>query len=119
MGMDETGRSRAAALVRDRMSALGISPGDVALLADVDTSTVRDLAEGHRWPWTKNRAKIETALGLSLGDLDRAARGELTDRDKDEVVAAIERTSLSRSNKAALISAYYGMVDEMGEVKGA
>lgn len=119
--MDETGRERAARLVRTAMASQGLSPQQVAALADVDSDTVRDFAAGDRWPWARTRKKIEDALGLDPGELERAARDEAewtpASNDVDPVVAAIERSSLSRANRAKLIGYYYELAD--GQERGA
>ncbi|MGY1946657.1 helix-turn-helix domain-containing protein [Nocardia asiatica] len=50
---------------------LGMDQARLAERAEVDPKTVRSLEKGERWPREASRSKIEDALGLPSGTLNR------------------------------------------------
>lgn len=75
-GMSRQGnRRRVASYVVSRRGALGLSQDDLATKAGVDAKTIYNLESGERWPWATTRSKIEAALGIAEGDLERIADG--------------------------------------------
>lgn len=118
MAMNQEGKDRAARLLRTVAGERGMDAPRVAGLAGVDPGTVTDFWEARRWPRSPTRTAVETVLGLELGTFERAARGELADPEAiDPVELAIERSTLSRANRAKLLGYYFDMID--GQERGA
>lgn len=118
--MDQPGKERAARLLRDAATARGMSPLEVAVLTGIDSGTVNDFWTAKRWPRVGTRKALEDTLGLAAGDFERAARGEGgtdLDTDIDPVAVAIERSGLTRANRAKLLGYYYELADS--EERGA
>lgn len=113
MAMDEAGRQRAARYTAERMARRGWGPGQLALHAGVDQSTIRTFVNGESWPWATKRAAIEDALGLGRGTLELVARGMVeVEEESDPVERAILGSRLTRANQHTLIGTYYGMLED-------
>jgi transcriptional regulator with XRE-family HTH domain len=67
---------RAGIFVQARRGELGMTQEQLAVAAGVDEKTIRTLESGVRWPWTRNRAAIEQALGWPPLALERIAAGD-------------------------------------------
>lgn len=74
--MDDVGRKRAGAAVRERLAALDLTIGEASRRAKVGTRTFGALIAGERWPTDETRRRIEMALNWPDGELLRRARGE-------------------------------------------
>lgn len=109
--MDEEGKARAAAYVREEMARRGWTPERVADEAAVDVSTVRTLLKGERWPWTSKRNAIELALDLPQGSIELTATGLHEQKSVDPVEKAVRESRLSRANQHKLIGAYFEMLE--------
>ncbi len=68
----------AARLVDAEMHRRGWNLRDLAAAADLDYGTVGDFLAGTRWPRRSTRGRIEQALDLQPGLLDRLATGQVT-----------------------------------------
>jgi transcriptional regulator with XRE-family HTH domain len=68
-------RARAGRYVEARRGELNLTQQQLAERARVDTKTIYNLESGTRWPQPKTRDRIERALGLYSGDLQRIAEG--------------------------------------------
>jgi len=66
---------RVADHVRTRRGELGLTQQQLADKAGVDTGTISSLERAGTWPWAKNRAAIERALGWGTGSLSEIRRG--------------------------------------------
>lgn len=119
--MDTEGRERAASAYRKLMK--GKDHAAIAQLAGIsDPATVRAFVDGMSWPRAATRIKLEEAAGLEPGDLTLIAYGDKRvddDEDDDPVVAAIERSALSRANKHLLRGQYFAMLDAQSEASTA
>lgn len=115
--MDTDGKRRAGAYFATQAARLGWSAAKVAEEAGIDAGTVRTFMEGESWPWPAKRQAMERAVGLELGTLELAARDLLPTAHVDPVERAIQESSLSRGDRAKLLSLYYDMIDE--QEKGA
>lgn len=109
--MNEEGKARAAAFVREEMARRGWTAERLADEAAVDVGTVRSLLKGERWPWTVKRNAIEDALGVPQGSIDLTASGLLEQDSVDPVEKAVRESRLSRANQHKLIGTYYEMLE--------
>lgn len=121
--MELSARERAAVEYRRAAERLGMTATDIARAGGIpDPDTVRDFMEGARWPRTPTRIRLEKAVGWPAGSIDALMRGEQLAEDAeddDRVVAAIEASRLTRANKHRLIGAYYDMLDQQHDERGA
>lgn len=74
--MDDVGRKRAGAAVRDRLAARELTITDASQKAGIGARTLGALIAGERWPTAETRRRLEDALGWPEGELVRRARGE-------------------------------------------
>ena len=74
--MDDVGRKRAGAAVRDRLTARELTIIEASRKAGVGARTLGALIAGERWPTTETRRRVEIALEWPDGELLRRARGE-------------------------------------------
>lgn len=117
LAMNEEGRERAGQALADALAARGWNAVDLALHADIpDAATVRTFMAGGSWPWASTRARMERALGLEPGTLDRIAKGSSgrpSADGLDPVESAIEASpNLSRGQKLRLRGLYVDMLDD-------
>lgn len=85
----------------------------VAGLAGIDPGTVTDFWEARRWPRAATRTALETALGVPLGSFEAAARGDgPAAEEADPVELAINKSDLSRADRAKLLGYYFDMIDK-------
>jgi transcriptional regulator with XRE-family HTH domain len=68
----------AVRVATELMHERGWNVRDLAREADLDPGTVGDFLAGTRWPRMGTRGRIEKALGIDPGELDRTRRGEPT-----------------------------------------
>lgn len=73
--MDQEGRERAGAAVRDRITARGTTINRVARAAGIDPKTLRAVMDGKSWPRETTRHRLEAALDWPDGELMNRARG--------------------------------------------
>lgn len=73
--MAQLDQERVAETVRVRRGELGLTQQQVAEAAGVDTATISSLERAERWPWARNRTRIEGALGWQPGSLEAIGRG--------------------------------------------
>ena len=66
----------AAQAANDVLHEHGWNVRDLAQAADLDPGTVGDFLSGVRWPRTGTRGRLEQALGLTPGTLQRIAEGK-------------------------------------------
>src|SRR5690349_2870771 len=109
--MDQEGKDRAAALVRETMARRGWTPERLADEAGIDVGTVRTFLKAETWPWTKKRVALEDALGLPHGAIDLTASRLLEGDESDPVERAVRDSQLSRANQHKLIGLYYEMLE--------
>lgn len=92
--MDD-GRRRAALAVAARRGELEWTQQQLADEAHVDVKTIGNLESRGRWPNARNRARIERALGWTLGRLAQIAlspepvRDPITAKLRAEIVAEL------------------------------
>lgn len=111
-GMSEDARNAAVKYVYDAMAQAGMDEVALLVTAKVDAGTLRTFLRGDTWPQTPSRTKIENALGLPVGSMVLAARGQLDENIGDAVERAIDASGLTRSNKLRLKAAYVDMLEE-------
>lgn len=94
-----------------------MSAGALEAATGLDRATVADFLDGVRYPKAPTRGKVEAALDLPAGSIERAARGayELEDEGVDPVERAIQQSALTRANKAKLTGTYYELLDSQQE----
>jgi transcriptional regulator with XRE-family HTH domain len=106
-------QERVAERVRARRGELDLTQQALAQVAGVDVATISSLERAERWPWAKNRARIESALGWEPGALTEIAKGgqpALAEAEADEVEPQTDAErhiaatpGLSKAEIAALI----------------
>jgi len=117
--MDRESRERAGRAVANEIAERGWNSADLARHADIpDPATVREFIDGKRWPRGATRAKIEAALDWQTGHLDDIAKARASAPGADLVVAAIERSDLSRADKSELIWHYHRLLDASAPTAG-
>jgi transcriptional regulator with XRE-family HTH domain len=67
----------AARAVQDWMGLKAMNQADLARAAQIDNGTLGDFLAGRRWPQTRTRARIESALELTPGFINQVASGFL------------------------------------------
>lgn len=105
MAMTEEQMRRAARYIDAAMGTKGWNRIDLAREAGVDGGTVTDFLDGNRWPQTATRAKIETALGLDIGDISAAAEGEANVRPLTQHDGYVSRTRTSANDDESALAA--------------
>lgn len=90
--MDAGQREAAAEYVRRAMMEQRLSLADVIRKGPVDNKTLQGLLSGQRWPQVKTRVRVEEALGMAPGAIERAARG-LPDAQGPQRASAADQLS--------------------------
>ncbi|GAA3957578.1 hypothetical protein GCM10023085_45090 [Actinomadura viridis] len=73
--MIERDLKRVARFVIAQRGNLGLSQSELAERAGVDSKTIWNLESAQRWPISRNRVKIEKALGVEPDSLAMVSRG--------------------------------------------
>jgi transcriptional regulator with XRE-family HTH domain len=90
--MSDRDAVRAGRYVLARRGELGMTQEQLARAAKVDPKTVNSLEHGERWPWARNIARLETALGWPPLTLEKIAAGGEPPGAEPELPATADAT---------------------------